>query len=384
MATKIVTSGKWETIPFLSCLQKVSVGRDKQIKQKEYMQSGLFPVIDQGQSFIAGYTNDKNKVISDIQPFIIFGDHTRILKYIDFPIALGADGTKVIKPKDNFDTKFFYFFLKNLDIPNRGYNRHFTILKEKNILQPSLPEQKSIAHVLTVIQDAIAGQEELIAKLKELKKSMMQHLFTHGTKGEKTKMTEIGEMPEGWNVVELGDVCNRKNEQSLPNQAGSRIYVGLEHLEPGEANVGKYGLESEVKSSKVIFNSGDTLYGKLRPYLDKAAIPNFDGLASTDIIVLNGESISNKFLVALLHTEDFLKYAKQTTSGVNHPRTSWESIRKYKFALPDKKQQESMQEAYWAIIEKIEAAQEKLSNYQNLFKTLLHELMSGERRINKI
>lgn len=180
MIMQPATIKQWHKIPFFDCLQKVKLGREKQVKERAYLKTGLFPIVDQGQSFIAGYTDDKDKVISGIQPFIIFGDHTRILKYIDFPIALGADGTKVIKPKESFDTKYFFYFLKYLDIPSRGYNRHFTILKEKNVLQPSLPEQKTIARVLTVVQEAITGQEVLITKFKELKRSMMQHLFTDG------------------------------------------------------------------------------------------------------------------------------------------------------------------------------------------------------------
>jgi len=177
----------WRIIPFIDCLQKTKIVRAKQVKEKDYLNFGEYPIVDQGQSFIAGYTNDKAKVISDIQPFIIFGDHTRILKYVDFPIALGADGTKIIKPNRDFDTKFFFYFLKYLDIPSRGYNRHYKSLKEKDIIQPELIEQKAIARVLTNVQEAIAGQEELIAKLKDLKRSMMQHLLLTAQKVKKQK-----------------------------------------------------------------------------------------------------------------------------------------------------------------------------------------------------
>jgi hypothetical protein len=185
MKTKNQTKKEWEIISFQNCLERVIIGRDRQIKERDYLKSGSYPIVDQGKSKIAGFTNDKNKVISEIQPFVIFGDHTRIIKYIDFLIALGADGTKIIKPNSQFDPKFFYYQLLNINIPSKGYNRHYSILKEKRLSVPSIFEQKVVANILTTVQEAIAGQEKLIAKLKELKQSMMQFLFTHGTKGEK-------------------------------------------------------------------------------------------------------------------------------------------------------------------------------------------------------
>ena len=236
--TTQTTTKEWNEAPFLNCLQKVKIGREKQIKEKDYSKSGLYPVVDQGQSFISGYTDDENKVISNIQPFIIFGDHTRILKYVDFPMVLGADGTKVIKPNEDFDTKFFFYYLKNIDVPSRGYNRHYSILKEKQIVYPSITEQKEIAQTLTTIQIAITEQENLIVKLKELKRSMMQYLFTHGTKGENTKMTEIGEVPDSWEVVRLGDVCDTSSG-GTPREAKKQYYSGdIPWIKSGEMNDG--------------------------------------------------------------------------------------------------------------------------------------------------
>lgn len=88
-------------------------------------------------------------------------------------------------------------------------------LKQIIIHKPALNEQKAIAGMLMTIQKAITGQEELIDKLKELKRSMMQFLFAHGTKGEKTKITEIGEIPESWEVVEIGMVCAEANKKNV-------------------------------------------------------------------------------------------------------------------------------------------------------------------------
>ncbi len=89
-------SSDWKNKPFPECIKPVRFERSKQIQTNSYLPSGDFPIIDQGQSKIAGWTNDKTTVINDNLPLIVFGDHTRVFKFIDFPFAIGADGTKLI------------------------------------------------------------------------------------------------------------------------------------------------------------------------------------------------------------------------------------------------------------------------------------------------
>ena len=195
----------WSLINFIDSIRKTAVGRENQILAAEIQAAGQFPVVDQGKAFIAGYSDAEERVIRDGLPVVIFGDHTRCLKYVDFPFILGADGTKVLKPKEDlFDTKFFYYALLSLDIRNRGYNRHFTLLKEKKVPQPEKDEQKKIADVLGVLERAIELQERIIQMTTELKKTLMQKLFTEGLRGEPQKQTEIGPVPESWEVIPLG------------------------------------------------------------------------------------------------------------------------------------------------------------------------------------
>ena len=78
----------------------------KKIPQSEYLESGKYPIIDQGQNDIAGYTNEENGLFTDV-PVVIFGDHTRAVKYVDTPFFLGADGVKVLKSKrENVNYKY--------------------------------------------------------------------------------------------------------------------------------------------------------------------------------------------------------------------------------------------------------------------------------------
>jgi len=194
----------WEQINFSDTLVKNSIGRKNQINASEILSSGKYPVIDQGQDFIAGYCNDEAKLVNEELPLIIFGDHTRCFKYIDFPFVIGADGTKALKPNTAlFDAKYYYFALLSLEIPSRGYNRHFTLLKEKKVPKPEKSEQQRIAYVLSTVQTAIEQQERLIKLTRELKSALMHKLFTEGLHGEKQKRTEIGPVPESWDVVKI-------------------------------------------------------------------------------------------------------------------------------------------------------------------------------------
>ena len=150
----------------------------KKLKQSDYKAFGKFPVIDQGQKYIAGFYDDETMVFDKDLPVILFGDHTRIIKYIDFPFICGADGLKIIVPKENFHRKYFYYALLNLNIPSRGYNRHFTILREKLIPLPTLEEQQKIAQILQSIDQRIEKEEKYKNALQNLFKSLLHNLMT--------------------------------------------------------------------------------------------------------------------------------------------------------------------------------------------------------------
>ncbi|TAG07127.1 MAG: restriction endonuclease subunit S, partial [Verrucomicrobia bacterium] len=202
----------WQTCAVPDSYVKNKVGRQNQIPAKDIAEVGRFPVVDQGQKFVAGYCDDESRVIDFDLPLIVFGDHTRCLKYVDFPFILGADGTKVLLPnKKLYDPRFYYFALLALEIPSRGYNRHFTILNERSLPLPPLPEQKKIAQILSTVQRAIEAQERIIQTTTELKKALMHKLFTEGISrdgGKPQRQTEIGPVPESWEVVKLGELVN--------------------------------------------------------------------------------------------------------------------------------------------------------------------------------
>ena len=142
------------------------------IPKNMYLKSGLYPIIDQGKEEIAGYS-DKNINIFDKIPVIIFGDHTRIFKYVDYPFFLGADGVKILKNTSSlFLDKYLYYSLKNFKIPNTGYNRHFKWLKDFKIKHISLAKQEKIVSLIEKIEYFILKKKEQLKYLKKLNKSL--------------------------------------------------------------------------------------------------------------------------------------------------------------------------------------------------------------------
>lgn len=169
-------SGEWVYLTFDNAFI-VANKKSTQVKSSDYLQSGSIPIIDQGQSRIAGYCNNL-EVYSDV-PVIVFGDHTRCVKWIEFVFCPGADGTQVIKTSKILEPKLGYYLLSNTDIPNLGYSRHMRELKEKDFRLPlDIKEQQKIAAVLSAADAEISTLENKLACLKDEKKALMQQLLT--------------------------------------------------------------------------------------------------------------------------------------------------------------------------------------------------------------
>ena len=164
-----------QIIKFHKCLLKVRP--TPKLPKKEYLESGKFPVISQESSLISGYYNDSDMLFKVDKPVIVFGDHTQVIKYIDFSFIRGADGTKILLPIDEINTKYFYYFLM-LHMPkSKGYARHFKLLKDIDINIPSLKVQEKYVAKLDKYFDNIEKAELLASKkimhLHSLKKSIL-------------------------------------------------------------------------------------------------------------------------------------------------------------------------------------------------------------------
>ncbi|MBI4024010.1 MAG: restriction endonuclease subunit S [Verrucomicrobia bacterium] len=169
----------WDIVCVESAVTAFRFSRERQIPASHYKATGKFPIIDQGQEVVAGYTDDENKIFDLAHPLIIFGDHTRAMKFVDFPFALGADGTKPLIASPGFDPLYLFFALCFLEIPSRGYNRHFKFLAESLIPKPATEEeQQKIARILQTVDRKIEAHESKKRSLQDLFKTMLHKLMT--------------------------------------------------------------------------------------------------------------------------------------------------------------------------------------------------------------
>jgi len=183
--------------------------------------------------------------------------------------------------------------------------------------------------------------------------------------------------PRGWTAGSFGDVCIRVQEATSPTPNGQRLYLGLENLASGfPALVGR-GSESEVRSGKTSFRKGDVLFGKLRPYLRKSVLVSEDGICSTDILVFrSSEKSLPEFLCLLTHSDEFVGHAIATTSGVQHPRTSWASLREFKLHIPPLPEQRKIAGVLGVVQRAVEQQERLIALTTELKKALLHKLFT--------
>ena len=184
----------WDVILFTKAFKDMTGGQTK-IPKGDYLESGDIPIIDQGQDLIGGYTNERQAVCDIRLPCVVFGDHTKIFKFVTKPFALGADGVKVLSEANNIDPKFAYYFLNTLNLPNVGYSRHFRFLKRTFFPLPPLEEQRRIAAILDKADGVRRKRKEAIRLTEELLRSTFLEMFGDPVTN-----------PKGWEVSPFGSL----------------------------------------------------------------------------------------------------------------------------------------------------------------------------------
>jgi type I restriction enzyme S subunit len=154
--------------------------RTKQVTANNYRTSGIIPIIDQSRNYIAGYTDDAECLVKVTVPYIVFGDHTRILKYIPFSFARGADGTQLIMSNDldRMPQTLFYNSLIGIDLSNYSYARHFKYLKEEFVLLPSEHIARKYDSIVAKYYQSIQRSRELIRLLTEARDRLLPKLMS--------------------------------------------------------------------------------------------------------------------------------------------------------------------------------------------------------------
>ena len=319
------------------------------IPQEKYCLTGQYPIVDQGQRVIAGWWNDDDGIFKDV-PAIIFGDHTRAIKYMEEPFFIGADGVKILRPtnvKDN--PKYLYYALQAAKIPNLGYSRHFKVVKELEIRMYSRDKQDEIVRVLEKIDYLIDQRHAETTYLDQLVKSRFIELF--GIPGTDAF---------GWGLVPLGSVCSINPKKSHDPRLVSGVEVSFVPMpavtERGEIDSTAIKEYDKVKTGFTYFAENDVLFAKITPCMEngKGAVAkglhNGIGFGSTEFHVLR--PISGKtdpyWIYALTAFSQFrMDAASNMTGSAGQRRVPASFLENYRVSLPPI----ALQEQFAAFVE---------------------------------
>lgn len=315
-----------EVVRFSAAFADISRGVRK-IKQKDYLPDGNHPIIDQGQGLIAGYSNEDAGLCTDV-PAIVFGDHTRCVKYVDEPFFAGADGVKILKPKLSNNVRYWFHALRNTPLENLGYSRHFKLLKQAFYFNRGIEAQAAIAGTLDSIERLESSCDARCSKLDELVKSRFVEMFG-----------DLEHNEAGWPVLKFDDFAIIDTRMTNDFAVIANVpHIGIDSIESNTGKITDYRTVAEdgVKSGKYLFTSKHIIYSKIRPALNKVALPTFSGVCSADAYpILPVERICDRYFLAyVMRSHCFLKYILPLSGRAQMPKVNKDAIRNFTCPFP--------------------------------------------------
>lgn len=347
----------WEYKSFYQVINAITPA--SKIEKSEYLDCGLFPIISQEESYISGYWNNREDITPYTSPVVIFGDHSRVLKYIDFEFVVGADGVKILQPINELKAKFLYHYLRWYNIPSLGYSRHFKLIKDARYPLPPIEVQEKIVAELDQINDLIEKNRELLRNLDALAQSLFYDTF-----GDPITNTK------GWEVRSMRDIAPQfQFDGELPYDEE----IWLLNLDMIEKNSGRIISHQRVKqnelgSSVYKICPNQVLYSKLRPNLNKVVIADEYGYCTSELIPLNPikRLINSQYLAYLLRTKECVSYFSGKVAGAKMPRTDLNSFKKFKVQVPPLELQEDFAKKIKAIETQKANIEAEIANLQTL------------------
>lgn len=213
----------WKNIQFEKCLQKISVPH--KLPKKEYLEYGNFPVVSQEATLISGYHNEETHIINVLKPVVVFGDHTQVLKYIDFDFIVGADGVKILLPIEGIDTKYFFYVLQAMMPKGKGYARHYRLLKELDIPVPPIADQQRIVAKLDAVFAEINKTIEItdykISNYNELSSGIIREFLNNNFYRWETK--NLSQLSENLDTNRVPITKSKRVSGSVPYYGASGI-----------------------------------------------------------------------------------------------------------------------------------------------------------------
>lgn len=334
---------------YKTLVKKVSISPEKKTKQKDYLPKGQLPIIDQGQQLVGGYSDNLHLQLSCNLPVIVFGDHTRAVKYVDFPFGAGADGIKVLEPADGIYPKFLYYATQYLvlRLEDRGYARHYQYIEKKELDIPSLPEQKRI---VTRIEELFSKLDNGVETLRTTKQQLtvyrqaVYHDVINSYESEKYILSDLVTTIEG----DRGkNYPKREDFQS----SGYCLFLTAQNVRP-------YGWKFEdntfipedkdrvLRSGKlqrndIVITTRGTL-GNVAVYDKSVPYENVRVNSCMLILRIGSDKVSPYYLASFLMSPVFKAQINRLKSGTAQPQIPANILRNTVIGIPSIKDQEKI------------------------------------------
>lgn len=358
-----------------------STSKFYKIKKIDYKDSGLFAIVDQGQNFIGGYTDNESLITSENLPVIVFGDHTKTFKYIDFPFTIGADGVKVLEVDRNKTyPKYIYYFLKTIKLPDAGYSRHFKFLKDVKLPIPeTLSDQLQIANILSKAETLIEQRKQSIALLDELLKSSFLEMFGDPVRNvkrwEKLPLKEYARIRIG----PFGSLLHREDY----------VQNGIPLVNPSHISEGKIVIDGELTISKekmrelsaYVMHEGDVVLGR-RGEIGRCAVVTKNEIGflcgTGSIFIRPTNKLQPIYLYNVISSSSMRKVLENSAKGITMKNLNSGIVEELKIPVPPTE----LQTQFTQLVEKTEALKEQYKNslqeLENLYGSLTQQAFKGK------
>ena len=307
---------------------------------------------------------------------------------------------------------FLYYLFSSPELQHRIKNQSigssvpgFNLgqLRGMRVLIPEVEAQRAIAHILGTLDDKIELNRQMNETLEAMARALFKSWFVDfdpvRAKMERRDPrlpkpladlfparlvdSELGEIPEGWEVGKLGDIAGHPRRGIQPNEIDTDApYIALEHMPKQCIALSKWGVADGLESNKFEFKRGEILFGKLRPYFHKVGVAPADGVCSTDIVVVaSREEAWFGFVLGHVSSTAFVEYTNAASTGTKMPRTSWGDMARYPLIIPPQLVAKAFTKQVRPAIDRIIAGIHESRALATLRDTLLPKLISGELRV---
>lgn len=347
------------------------------LQSASYLSSGRFPIIDQSQQAISGWTDDATAVVMEHLPLIVFGDHTCSLKLLQQPFAQGADGIKILKAKAVVSAEYLFHSLSHLPLAMEDYKRHFSMLKERLVSHPDIKtgEQQKIADCLTSLDEMIAAQGRKVESLKTYKHGLMQQLFPReGENRPRLRFPEFRNGPE-WKEAKAGTLFANRSERgddSLPIYSVTMM-DGLVRRTSLDRRIDDL---ADAKGNKKAYRH-DIAYNMMRMWQGACGVACEECMVSPAYVVLSPRSgVHSPFYGYLFKMPQMIRLFTSHSRGITEDRLRlyYQDFSNISLPQPDVREQERIAYCLFALDTRIATESEKLDAWKAHKRGLMQQL----------